>query len=157
LLRILYERGWVGPSLKTVNGKWAAGWGTTHKRKYKPTKEENVAMQKTDNGPRIAELVHNSHRDFREERSVVTQLFMQRGHLVVPSPRYHPGLGVECAWGNSSAGTLQHINDLNGKHLRENVLAAMGDQRSRAPTSALPTHNCRSLAFAGSGHQSLCA
>jgi hypothetical protein len=105
LLRILYERGWVGPSLKTVNGKWAAGWGMTHKRKYKPTKAENVEMS---NGPRIAELVLNSHRDFREERSVVTQLFMQRGYLVVPSPRYYPGvvgLGVECAWGNSSAGT----------------------------------------------------
>ena len=69
-------------------------------------------MQK-DNGPRIAELVLNSHhRDFREEWSIVTQLFMQRGHLVVPSPRYHPdvaGLGVECAPGarrsSSSAGT----------------------------------------------------
>ena len=34
MLQILYERGWVNPSLKTVKGKWAAGWGTTRKRKY---------------------------------------------------------------------------------------------------------------------------
>jgi hypothetical protein len=51
LLQILYERGWAGPSLKTVNGKWAAGWGTTRKRNNKPTKAEIVAMQKKDNGP----------------------------------------------------------------------------------------------------------
>ena len=131
MLQILYERGWVDPSLKSVNGKWAAGWGTTRKRKYKPTKAELAAMQKKNNGARIAELVLNSHRDFREERSIVTQLFMERGHLVVPSPRYHPdvaGLGVEYDWGKAKLEFRRHINDLNGKHLRKNVLAAMGDQ-----------------------------
>ena len=83
MLQILYTSagGWAIHS-KTVHGKWAAGWGTS---KYKPTKAEVVAMQK-DNGPRTAELVLNSHETSgRSGPSSLTQLFMQRGHLVVPS------------------------------------------------------------------------
>ena len=55
MLQILYSSagGWAIHS-KTVHGKWADGWGTTRKRKYKPTKAEIVAMQKKDNGPRTA-------------------------------------------------------------------------------------------------------
>ena len=130
-MQLLYERGWVDSALKTVNGKWAAGWGTTRRHKYMPTKAELAAMQKKNNGPRIAELVLNSHRDFREERSIVQQLFMQRGHLVVASPRYHPdvaGLGVEYDWGKAKLEFRRRVNDLNGKHLRANVLTAMGDR-----------------------------
>ncbi len=33
-----------------------------------------------------------------------------------------------CAWGKAKLEFRRHMNDLNGKHLREKVMAAMGDQ-----------------------------
>ena len=79
---------------------------------------------------------------------------MERGHLVVPSPRYHPdvaGLGVEYGWGKAKLEFRRHINDLNGKHLRNNVLAAMGDQTftgtdKRAHDPPLPLSRVRRFA-----------
>ena len=129
-LQLLYERGWVNPTLKTVHGQWAGSWGTKNKQAYKPTKAEIAAKQKKNDGPRIAELVLNAHRDFLAERSIITQLFMEKGHLVVASPRYHPdvaGMGIEYGWGKAKLEFRRRINDLNGRNLRANVLIAMSD------------------------------
>ena len=96
------------------------------KRKDKPTKVEIVAMQK-DNGPRTAELVLNSHetsgRSGPSSRSCSCSAVIWSCR---PSRRRSPGRRVRL--GKAKLEFRRHINDLNGKHLRENVLAAMGDQ-----------------------------
>jgi hypothetical protein len=98
------------------------------KRKYKPTKAEIVAMQK-DNGPRTAELVLNSHetsgRSGPSSRSCSCSAVIWSCR---PSRRRRPGRRVPVRLGKAKLEFRRHINDLNGKHLRENVLAAMGDQ-----------------------------
>ena len=131
MLQILYERGWVGHSLKPVHGKWAAGWGTARKRKHKPTKAEFVAMQKKDNGPRAAELVLNSHLRIPVEavhRHAAVHAARLSGRAVpaVSPRRRRPGRRVRL--GKAKLEFRRHINDLNGKHLHEKVPAAMGDQ-----------------------------
>ena len=163
MLQILYERGWVGHSLKPVHGKWAAGWGTARKRKHKPTKAEFVAMQKKDNGPRTAALVLNSHQKRKYKPTKTEIVAMQKkdngpraaelvlnSHLRIPVEAAHRHAAVHAArlsgravpavsprrrrpgrrvrLGKAKLEFRRHINDLNGKHLHEKVLAAMGDQ-----------------------------
>ena len=72
----------------------------------------------------------NSHTDFRNERSIIENLVMERGHLLIHSPAYYPdiaGLGIEFDWGKSKLDYRRYINDMVASNLRKNVCVAIGD------------------------------
>ena len=76
----------------------------------------------------------NSHKDFRNERSIIENLVMKRGHLLIHSPAYYPdiaGLGIEFDWGKSKLDYRRYINDMVASHLRKNVCVAIGDCGSK--------------------------
>ena len=122
------------------------------KRKYKPTKAEIVAMQK-DNGPRTAELVLNSHetsgRSGPSSRSCscsAVNWLESTGRAVHPDVA---GRGVEYAWARRSSSSAGTSTTLMGSTCARTFWRRWAIKRSRAPTSALTTHQCRSVAFAG--------
>ncbi len=60
------------------------------------------------------------------EASIIDKIFLDAGHLVIASRRYHPdlaGAGIESAWGKAK---LDY--DCEVKNLTRNILPALGDQ-----------------------------
>ena len=63
--------------------------------------------------------------------SIIEKIFLDAGHLVIASPRYHPdlaGAGIEYAWGKAKLDFRRYINDCEAKNLTRNILTALGGQ-----------------------------
>lgn len=64
--------------------------------------------------------------DFATETTALQQLVLDRGHVLVMTPKAHPeiaGCGVELAWGKTKR-DFRWLNDCNPKHLHSNILKA---------------------------------
>ena len=85
-LQLLFETGWIDPADEHPRKSWARDWG-----KHKPSQKELEEMTNKD-GKRISTLYLQSRRDFREEKTIIEKLFFDSGHIVIASPRYHPGV-----------------------------------------------------------------
>jgi len=62
--------------------------------------------------------------DFVEEKTALETLLLDRGHLLIMSPKGHPelaGLGVEYCWGKSKRDYRQ-LNDCVPRHLHDNIV-----------------------------------
>jgi hypothetical protein len=66
------------------------------------------------------------YRDFAMELSALEQKFIDRGHILIMSPKGHPelaGKGIEFSWGVSKK-YFRKINNCKGKDLHENILTS---------------------------------
>ena len=71
--------------------------------------------------------------------SIIEKIFLDAGHLVIASPRYHPdlaGAGIEYAWGKAKLDFRRYINDCEAKNLTRNILTALGDQPYKIKTTS---------------------
>jgi len=128
--QLLFETGWIDPSLKDPKLQWTKGWG-----KHKPSEEELKTKQNKATGKWNASLHLAHRRDFREERTLIEKLFAAEGHIAVASPRYHPelaGNGIEYCWGKAKWCFRRQINNLVSKDLEKNVVIALGDSPFKA-------------------------
>ena len=138
MLQLLFERGHINPADAT-SAKWCSDCGKQkNKKPYEPTDEEVRTQLKKLNGKRVASALLAAMDDFLGEVSIVEKIFLDAGHLVQASPRYHPdlaGAGIEYAWGKAKLDFRRYINDLQAKNLRRNVLTALGDQKFTVKTA----------------------
>ena len=136
MLQILFERGHIDPKDAAGNKHWQAEWGTVNKKKYEPTDEDVKQKRKKSadgsyGGKKIASATLAAMEDYLGEVSIIENVFLEKGHLLQASPRYHPAMAL------STPGLefRRHINDLQAKNLTENILIALGDQPYTVATS----------------------
>ena len=136
MLQILFERGHIDPKDAAGNKHWQAEWGTVNKKKYEPTDEDVKQKRKKSadgsyGGKKIASATLAAMGDYLGEVSIIENVFLEKGHLLQASPRYHPAMAL------STPGLefRRHINDLQAKNLTENILIALGDQPYTVATS----------------------
>jgi hypothetical protein len=146
--QLLWETGSIDPKLTKTGAKWINDWASG----YTPTETEVVEKTRAD-GKKNASAYLAGRRDFQEEKTVIEKLFIDDGHLVLASPRYHPelaGLGIEYCWGKSKWCFRRQANDLKPENLTTNVLTSLGDQpflrRGKQCDAPLPL--CRVRKFA---------
>ena len=141
MLQMLFERGHVDPADKN-SSNWCSEWGKqkeNKKKPYEPTDEEATTHFKKATRQRVATAVLNAMDDFRGEVSIIEKIFLDAGHLVIASPRYHPdlaGAGIEYAWGKAKLDFRRYINDCVAKNLTRNILMALGDQPYKIKTAS---------------------
>ena len=135
--QLLYEMGQIDPSYdaKEFGNSWVSDWGKKGKTPYIPSEKEARTKSKKvqSNGTVVwkknATAFLQARRDFKEEKSVIEKLFVDAGHLVIASPKYHPeiaGLGIEYCWGKAKYEFRNNVNDSEAKNLHRNVLVSLG-------------------------------
>ncbi len=70
--------------------------------------------------------------DFRDELTLVEEVLVPRGHILIKSPKCHPevaGLGIEYLWGRSKQVFRRETNDCTAANLHANVLASLDPTR----------------------------
>ena len=133
-LQLLYETGHIDPNITTYQDAKAlfrADWSP----KRPPTADEKAAKQYINDsgqkeGKKVAKQFLKDRVDFKNEKSVIEQLFLDNGHLCVASPKYHPevaGLGIEYCWGKAKLEFRRYVNDLIAANLKKNILIATGE------------------------------
>jgi hypothetical protein len=139
MLQLLFERGHVDPADKN-SSNWCSEWGKLkNKKAYEPNDEEARSHWKKLTGQRVATAVLAAMDDFVGEVSIIERNFLDAGHLVIASPRYHPdlaGAGIEYAWGKAKLDFRRYINDCVAKNLTRNILLALGDQSYKIKTAS---------------------
>ena len=66
--------------------------------------------------------------DFVNEVSMLEQMMVDRGHMLLKSPKCHPelaGCGIEYSWGKIKWEFRRHTNDGVADHLHDNIVKAM--------------------------------
>lgn len=133
-LQLLYETGHIDPNITKYNDAKAlfrADWAP----KRPPTPEEKAAKQYINaagekEGKKVARQFLKDRVDFKNEKSVIEQLFLDNGHLCIASPKYHPevaGLGIEYCWGKAKLEFRRYVNDCIAANLKKNILIATGE------------------------------
>lgn len=65
--------------------------------------------------------------DFRTEMTLLEKKIVERGHIMLLSPKGHPevaGLGIEFSWGKSKY-EFRRLNDCEPQHLHENIAKSL--------------------------------
>jgi hypothetical protein len=99
MLQILFERGHIDPKDAAGNKHWQAEWGTVNKKKYEPTDEDVKQKRKKSadgsyGGKKIASATLAAMEDYLGEVSIIENVFLEKGHLLQASPRYHPAMAL---------------------------------------------------------------
>jgi len=129
-------RGFVDPVAEKAD--WLDNWGSRTRNgmreAHTPSDEELKAGRKVTGagkleGPFIATVIMSRWNDYKQEKSSLQHDFLDHGHLLVFSPRYHPemaGLGIEYCWGKAKWCYRRYINDLQSSNFKSNVVTALG-------------------------------
>jgi hypothetical protein len=95
----------VGTSTRRKRPATSGAASGKNNKNYERSDEEATSHVKKLTGQRVATAVLDAMEDFLGEASIIDKIFLDAGHLVIASPRYHPdlaGAGIEYAWGKAS-------------------------------------------------------